>query len=59
VPLPPMVLTKWSPTEHPDVWVNARGERLEVRTLALSQRLRKNPVVPSRLFDGRVETLLH
>lgn len=55
--LPPMTPTKWRPTDHPDIWVNAAGHRLEVRTLELSKRLRKNPIIPSRFHEGRVEIL--
>lgn len=56
-PLPPMVPTKWSPTELPDVWRNSAGHILEVRTLEALQKLRKHPVLPSRFHEGRVEIL--
>lgn len=56
-PLPSMVPMRWHPTEHPDVWKNG-PHRLEVTTLALAERLRRNPVVYSRIFEGKAETLL-
>lgn len=58
IPLPPMVPMKWHSTEEPDVWTNATGARLMVRTLEQVKRLRKNPVVPSRVLeDGTAEIL--
>ena len=56
-PLPPMIPMKWTPTELPDVWRNAAGHLLEVRTLESLQKLRKHPIVPSRVYEGRVEIL--
>lgn len=53
-----MVPMKWHPTEMPDVWRNASGHLLEVRTLEQAQRLRKNPIVQSRVHEGRVEILV-
>jgi len=58
VPLPQMVPTKWMPTESPDIWKNLSGTLLEVKTLELLKRLRKNPIVPSRVLEGRVEILM-
>ncbi len=57
-PLPQMVPMKWHPTEMPDVWKNATGHLLEVRTLEQAQRLRKNPIVQSRILEGRPEILV-
>lgn len=57
VPLPPMVPMKWSPTDQPDIWKNAAGITFRVRTLEEMKRLRKNPIVPSRILEGRVEIL--
>jgi hypothetical protein len=57
VPLPPMVPMKWHPTDEPDIWRNSVGNTFRVRTLEEMKRLRKNPIVPSRLLDGQVEIL--
>ena len=58
IPLPPMVPMKWHPTEESDVWTTATGVPFMVRTLEQLKRLRKNPVVPSRVLeDGTAEIL--
>lgn len=58
IPLPPMVPMKWHPTEEPDVWMNATGAKFLVRSLEQQKRLRKHPVVPSRVLeDGTAEIL--
>ena len=57
IPLPPMVPMKWTPTESPDIWRNSSGNILEVRTLDLLKRLRKQPIIQSRIRDGITEIL--
>jgi hypothetical protein len=57
VALPPMIPTKWHPTESPDIWVNSAGNKLEVRSLELLKKLRKQPVLQSRVLSGIVEIL--
>lgn len=59
LPLPPMVPMRWSPTEHPDIWVTKQGATFTARTLEERTRLLKNPVVPSRILeDGTAEILV-
>ena len=58
VPLPPMVPTKWNPTDNPDVWTNSAGKTLQVSSLDMLKRLRKNPVLQSRTRDGITEILV-
>lgn len=58
IPLPPMIPMKWHPTDELDIWVNATGGTFAARTLEQQKRLRKNPVVPSRVLeDGTAEIL--
>lgn len=58
IPLPQMVPTKWNPTEDADIWVNSAGHRLEVRTLELLNRIRKQPILQSRFHNGITEILM-
>lgn len=59
LPLPPMVPMKWHPTEDPDIWKLSTGATFHVQTLEQMKRLRKHPIIPSRILkDGTAEILV-